>query len=151
MKIGIISDTHGLLRERAKEALAGVEHILHAGDICDDAILEQLALIAPVTAVRGNCDFSKRCAKLPKFELLTLAGTQIYLHHGNDEALKFVPAGTQIVVQGHSHIPKTEIRDGVLFINPGSAGPRRFSLPVTLAILEILPNQNFQVNIVSID
>jgi putative phosphoesterase len=138
MKIGVISDTHGLLRPEAIAALRGVGHILHAGDVGDASILDQLAQLAPVTAIRGNIDRSGPCAKLPPVELVELAVVSIYmLHdvHGLD--LDPVAAGVQVVISGHSHQPLIETKKGVLYFNPGSAGPRRFSLPVSLGFLEI--------------
>ncbi|HZU10350.1 MAG TPA: metallophosphoesterase family protein [Pseudacidobacterium sp.] len=138
MIVGVISDTHGLLRPQAIDALRGVEHILHAGDVGDAAILDQLAQLAPVTAVRGNIDRSGPCAKLPPAELIELAGVSIYmLHDVHRLDLDPVAAGIQVVISGHSHQPLIETKKGVLYFNPGSAGPRRFSLPVSLGRLEI--------------
>jgi putative phosphoesterase len=138
MKIGVISDTHGLLRPDAVTALQGVEHILHAGDVGNAAILYQLAQIAPVTAVRGNIDRNGPCAKLPATELIELAGVSIYMLHDVHELdLDPVAAGIQAVISGHSHKPLIERKKGVLYFNPGSAGPKRFSLPVSLGFLEI--------------
>lgn len=138
MKIGVISDTHGLLRPEAVEALRGVEHILHAGDVGDAAILDQLGQIAPVTAIRGNIDLRGPCAKLPAVELVEFAGCSIYMLHDVHELdLDPVAAGIQVVISGHSHNPLIEWKKGVLYFNPGSAGPRRFSLPISLGFLEI--------------
>jgi putative phosphoesterase len=138
MRVGLISDTHGLLRPEAVEALAGVEHILHAGDIGDADVLASLAKIAPVTAVRGNNDKGAWAASLAEFEGIELAGRHIYLLHDIAELdLDPAAAGFAAVITGHSHKPKIESRDGVLFINPGSAGPRRFKLPITVGFLEI--------------
>jgi uncharacterized protein len=138
MKIGVISDTHGRLRPEALQALAGVDHILHAGDVGDAAILDALARIAPVSAVRGNIDRSGRCATLPATELVELGGASFYLLHDVHELdLDPVAAGISVVVSGHSHKPGIERRHGVLYLNPGSAGPRRFSLPVTVAIVSL--------------
>ena len=138
MLIGVISDTHGLLRPQALAALAGrnVEHILHAGDVGDIKILEALRTIAPVTAIRGNIDLSGPCARLPATEVVELGGKLFYLVHSIYD-LDIVPeaAGISAVISGHSHRPSVELREGVLYINPGSAGPRRFSLPVTLALV----------------
>jgi putative phosphoesterase len=138
MKIGILSDTHGLLRSEALSALQGVEHILHAGDIGDALILDQLRLIAPVTAVRGNIDRSGPCAKLPASEILELHRVTLYMLHDVHE-LDLDPraAGIQVVVSGHSHQPLIEWKRGVLYFNPGSVGPKRFSLPVSLGFLEV--------------
>jgi uncharacterized protein len=138
MRIGVISDTHGLLRPEALAALAGVEHILHAGDVGDPGILERLRAIAPVTAIRGNVDGHGACARLPNTELVELGGRQIYMLHDR-EALDLDPvaAGIAVVVSGHSHRPAMLRHKGVLYFNPGSAGPRRFSLPVTVGLLTI--------------
>ncbi|HTW49294.1 MAG TPA: metallophosphoesterase family protein [Acidobacteriaceae bacterium] len=134
MLIGVISDTHGLLRPEAVQALAGVEAILHAGDVGDAGILEALRKIAPVTAIRGNIDQTGKCAALPETEWVELGGVVFYLLHDLKQ-LDLDPATARIgvVVSGHSHQAKVERRKGVLYLNPGSAGPRRFRLPVTLA------------------
>jgi putative phosphoesterase len=138
MRVGVISDTHGLLRPEALAALARVEHILHAGDVGDPAILDQLREIAPVTAIRGNVDTSGDCALLPATEMVELAGCFVYLVHSL-EWIDIAPksAGVRLVVSGHSHKPSVERRGGVLYLNPGSAGPRRFKLPVTVAMVTI--------------
>jgi putative phosphoesterase len=141
MRIGVVSDTHGLLRPAALKALQGAEHILHAGDVGDLDILDALRAIAPVTAIRGNIDEGGPCNHLPPTELVELGGRSIYMLHDvkkldlNPEA-----AGITAVVFGHSHKPLVESRRDVLFLNPGSAGPRRFELPVTLAWLKIDAN-----------
>jgi len=136
--VGIISDTHGLLRPEALAVLAGVEHILHAGDVGDAAILNSLRKLAPVTAIRGNVDTSGVCAELPATEIVDLEGCLIYMVHAIDELdLSPAAAGVRMVVHGHSHKPSVEERSGVLYLNPGSAGPRRFSLPVTVARVRI--------------
>ena len=140
MLIGAISDTHGLLRPEALAALANakVEHILHAGDVGDPAILDTLRRIAPVTAIRGNIDLSGPCATLPATDAVELGGKLFYLiHFIHDLDINPVAAGVSVVLSGHSHKPSVESRDGVLYLNPGSAGPRRFSLPVTLGFLTI--------------
>jgi putative phosphoesterase len=138
MHIAVLSDTHGLLRPELLPALAGVDHILHAGDIGDPAILETLRTIAPVTAISGNIDRSGPCAQLPATEALELAGCLIYILHNLDD-LDLNPAAASIaaVIYGHSHKPSITHRDGVLYLNPGSVGPRRFTLPITFAILSI--------------
>ncbi len=138
MQIGVISDTHGLLRPEAIEALAGVEHILHAGDVGGVEILDRLREIAPVTAIRGNVDGFGPCAALPETEVVELGGLFVYmLHDLHALDLDPVAAGMAAVISGHSHQPKIEERKGVLYFNPGSAGPKRFSLPVSLGFLEI--------------
>jgi putative phosphoesterase len=140
MTIGVISDTHGLLRPEAVAALAGVEHILHAGDIGDPRILAMLAEIAPVTAIRGNIDTQGACAELPAVDVVELSGKLFYLVHSvHDLDLDPVAAGIAVVVSGHSHKASIENKDGVLYLNPGSAGPRRFKLPVTIALVAIDP------------
>ena len=132
--IGVISDTHGLLRPEAVAALAAVDHILHAGDIGDAAILDRLRAIAPLTAIRGNVDVAGPCGQLPATEAVELAGKLFYLVHAIDDIdIEPEAAGVAAVIYGHSHRPAIEQRNGVLYLNPGSAGPRRFNLPVTLA------------------
>ena len=138
MNIGAISDTHGLLRPEAVEALRGSARIIHAGDVGDPEILEQLTAIAPVTAVRGNIDKGKWARKLRETEVVEVGGVSIYVLHNLDELdLKPESAGFSAVIYGHSHVPKQEMRNGVLYFNPGSAGPRRFRLPITLGRLSI--------------
>jgi putative phosphoesterase len=133
MFIGVISDTHGLLRPEAVAALQGAEHIIHAGDVGDPAILEQLARVAPVTAVRGNVDRDAWAQKLPETNVLEVAGVSIYVLHNLAELdLKPEAAGFAAVIYGHSHVPKQETKKGVLYFNPGSAGPKRFKLPVSV-------------------
>ena len=138
MRIGVISDTHGLLRPAAIDALQGVEHILHAGDVGDPAILEALRKVAPVTAISGNIDVGGACGYLPATEVITLGGHTFYMLHDR-HALDLDPgaAGFSAVVSGHSHKPLIELRTGVLYLNPGSAGPRRFSLPISLGLVTI--------------
>jgi putative phosphoesterase len=136
MLIGIISDTHGLLRPEARAALKGSNYIIHAGDIGDPMILEKLAEIAPLTAVRGNVDHGNWANEIPVTNVLEVNGVSIYvLHKLDDLDLKPGAAGLAAVVYGHSHVPKQEIKDGVLYFNPGSAGPRRFTLPVSVGRL----------------
>jgi putative phosphoesterase len=136
--IGVISDTHGLLRPEAIEALRGSEHIIHAGDVGDPAILEKLREIAPVTAVRGNVDGGIWGRTLPLTTVLQVSGVSIYvLHILDDLDLKPEAAGFAAVIYGHSHKPHTETKNGVLYFNPGSAGPRRFDLSVTVGRLRI--------------
>ena len=134
--IGVISDTHGLLRPEAIEALRGATHILHAGDVGDISILDALHAIAPVTAIRGNIDTHGPAAQLPATEAIELDGHLIYMLHSlADLDLKPEAAGISVVISGHSHKPKIETRNGVLYLNPGSVGPRRFKLPITVAHL----------------
>ena len=136
MLIGILSDTHGLLRPEALAALAPVNHILHAGDVGDPAILETLRTLAPLTAIRGNIDTHGLCANLPATDAIELDGLLFFLVHSFQD-LDIDPQAAQVsvVVSGHSHKASIEHRNGVLLLNPGSAGPRRFRLPVTLALL----------------
>jgi putative phosphoesterase len=142
MKIGVISDTHGLLRPEAVRALEGSEAILHAGDVGDAAILDALRKVAPVTAIRGNIDQTGACAELPETEWVELGEVVFYLLH-DLKALDLDPgaAGIGVVVSGHSHQAKAERRRGVLYLNPGSAGPRRFRLPVTVARVTVESGQ----------
>jgi uncharacterized protein len=136
MKIGVISDTHGLLRPEAVDALRGSDRIIHAGDIGDPQILDHLAEIAPVTAVRGNVDRGLWARKIPKTDVLEGEGVSIYVVHILQELdLKPEAAGFAAVIYGHSHLPKQEVTNGVLYFNPGSAGPRRFLLPVSVGRL----------------
>ncbi|HEX6717702.1 MAG TPA: metallophosphoesterase family protein [Pyrinomonadaceae bacterium] len=135
--IGVISDTHGLLRPQAIDALAGVEMILHAGDIGSSAVLDDLRDIAPVVAVRGNNDKGDWAEALPTWEVVQIDSVSIYMLHDLKE-IDISPVGTfQVVVSGHSHKPVVEEKRGVLYVNPGSAGPRRFSLPISVAHLQI--------------
>ena len=136
--IGVISDTHGLLRPEALATLQGSDHIIHAGDIEDPAILDRLAEIAPITAVRGNVDHGAWAEKIPETNVLEVEGVSIYVLHVLDQLdLKPEAAGFAAVVYGHSHVPKQEVKNGVLYFNPGSAGPRRFKLPVSVGRLRI--------------
>ena len=138
IRIGLISDTHNLLRPEAKRALAGVERILHAGDICDSRVLDELREIAPVVAVRGNNDRAGWARSIRVTETISIAGVAIHLLQDlSDLALDPQAAGIGVVVSGHSHRPLVERRNGVLFVNPGSAGPRRFTLPISIGVLEI--------------
>jgi hypothetical protein len=136
--IGVISDTHGLLRAEAVEELRGVSRILHAGDVGTPEVLAALNEIAPVTAVRGNVDVGSWATRLPTTEVVEVEGLSIYILHILTELdLKPEGAGLGVVVYGHSHEPKSEVRNGVLYFNPGSAGPRRFKLPVTVGKLVV--------------
>ena len=139
--LGVISDTHGLLRPEALAALASAQHILHAGDIGNIEILEALSAIAPITAIRGNVDIHGPCAELPETELVEVAGRPFYLVHSiHDLDISPTAAGVAAVISGHSHNPSIETRNNVLYLNPGSAGPRRFQLPTTVALITIMPN-----------
>ncbi len=138
MRIGVISDTHGLLRPEAVAALHGSDHILHAGDVGDITILETLRRIAPVTAIRGNIDTHGPCAELPAAEAVELDGRLFYLVHSiHDLDINPAVAGVAAVISGHSHKPSIETKNNILYLNPGSAGPKRFSLPVTVASLTV--------------
>ena len=136
--VGVISDTHGLVRPEAVEALRGSELIIHAGDIGGAEVIEALRRIAPVVAVRGNNDRGAWAESLPIYEAVEVGGAFVYVIHDLKE-LDIAPAaaGFRVVVSGHSHKPLVEERRGVLYLNPGSAGPRRFKLPVTLARLRL--------------
>ena len=136
MRIGLISDTHGLLRPEALAALAGVDRIIHAGDIGNARILEALAAIAPVDAVRGNNDKGPWAEAVPHSLTLTVDGVAIHLLHDLKELKGALPP-VQVIVAGHSHKPMVREENGVLLVNPGSAGPRRFKLPVTVGFLSI--------------
>jgi putative phosphoesterase len=138
IRIGLIADTHGLLRPEARAALKGVDRILHAGDICNAQVIEQLEQLAPVVAVRGNNDKGEWAASLRETETLEVGGVKVHMIHDLHQ-LKPQPEaeGIQVVISGHSHKPAIRKERGVLFINPGSAGPRRFRLPISLAFLEI--------------
>ena len=136
--MGVISDTHGLLRAEALAALQGSELIIHAGDIGTPGVLERLATIAPVHAVRGNNDRADWARDLRLTEVIELGSLYAYLLHDiGDLDIDPAAAGMAAVITGHSHKPLAEVRDGVLFLNPGSAGPRRFKLPVTVARLTV--------------
>ena len=138
MRVALISDTHGLLRPEALAFVRGADHIVHAGDICDPATLEQLAAIAPLTAVRGNNDHGPWAERLCATKLVPLGEILLYAIHDLAEIdLDPASAGVRVVVSGHSHKPLVKERDGVLFVNPGSAGPRRFTLPISIGELHI--------------
>jgi putative phosphoesterase len=136
--LGVISDTHGLVRPDALQALKGSSRILHAGDVGSQEVLSELSSIADVTAVRGNVDAGAWSMSLPRDQLIEIGGQVIYMLHDLAELdLDPVSAGIRVVVSGHTHKPVMEERAGVLYLNPGSAGPRRFKLPISLARLEI--------------
>ena len=135
----MISDTHGLLRPEAVAALKGSDFIVHAGDIGSPEVLAGLSRLAPVTAIRGNVDRAAWARKLAETEVVELAGISIYVLHDLTQLdLKPEAAGFKVVISGHSHVPKQETRNGVLYLNPGSAGPRRFKLPVTIAMVKVV-------------
>ena len=136
--IGVISDTHGLLRPEAVDALRGVELILHAGDVGKPEVLDQLRQLAPLFVVRGNVDHGDWASRLPASEIVEIGGRSFYMLHDIGELDLDPPtAGFAAVIFGHSHQPLIETRDGVLFLNPGSAGPRRFKLPVSVARIRV--------------
>jgi uncharacterized protein len=138
LTVGLISDTHGLLRPEALAALQGCGHLIHGGDIGNAAILDTLGAIAPLIVVRGNNDTGGWAAAIPETALVELDGVRIYtLHDLNAIGIDPAAQGVRVVVSGHSHRPRVQERGGVLYVNPGSAGPRRFSLPISLARLHI--------------
>ena len=149
--IGVISDTHGLLRPQAVAALRGVAHILHAGDVGSPEILDELRTIAPITVVRGNVDQGAWARGIPHSQVLEIEGVSIYVLHILSELdLKPEAAGFAAVVYGHSHKPASEVRNDVLYFNPGSAGPRRFKLPVTVGKL-VVDGERVRGEIVELD
>jgi len=136
--VGVISDTHGLLRPEARASLAGCDRIIHAGDIGSPEVLSALAEIAPLHAVRGNVDTGGWAATLPETEVVEIDGLHLYvLHDLGTLDLDPAAAGFRVVISGHSHRPTASVKDGVLYFNPGSAGPRRFTLPIVLGKLHI--------------
>jgi uncharacterized protein len=151
MKVGVVSDTHGLLRPEVLPALAGVERILHLGDVGDPAILKSLATVAPVTAIRGNVDRDGPCSRLPETEVLLLESHYIYMLH-DVQTLHLDPAAARFaaVLYGHSHKPHIAHRKGVLYFNPGSCGPRRFELPVAIGLLTLEKDLNPSAEIVQL-
>ncbi len=152
MRIGVISDTHGLLRPEVAPALAGVEHILHLGDVGDFAILKVLEKIAPVTAIRGNVDRSGKCSQLPETEVVLFEGHYLYMLH-DVHTLHLDPAAAKFsaVLSGHLHQPSVRRHKGVLYFNPGSCGPRRFELPVTIGQMTIAKGAEPTAEIVHLD
>lgn len=149
MRIGVLSDTHGLLRPEVIPRLAGVEKILHLGDVGDPAILTALESLAPLTAIRGNIDRSGPCSRLPETEVLQVEGKYIYMLH-DVKTLHLDPtaANFSVVLFGHSHQPAIRKQKSVLFFNPGSCGPRRFELPVTIGLMTIEPEAEPRAEIV---
>jgi putative phosphoesterase len=149
MKIGVISDTHGLLRPEVAPALAGVERILHLGDVGKISILTELEKIAPVTAIRGNVDRDGTCSELPETEVALIADRYVYMLHDLN-TLHLDPAAGKFaaVLFGHTHVPNFYRRKGVLYFNPGSCGPRRFELPVTVGLLTVGEDGEFEAEII---
>jgi putative phosphoesterase len=136
LRIGLISDTHDLLRPEALEYLKACDRIIHAGDLCGPAVLRRLGELAPVTAVRGNNDAGTWARRLREFEVIDAEGVRIGIIH-DLARLGAPPSGVRVIVSGHSHRPGSVARGGVLYVNPGSAGPRRFKLPVALGALHV--------------
>lgn len=150
MRIGLISDTHGLLRPEAVAALQGCAQIIHAGDIGKPQVLDGLRAIAPLEAIRGNIDTADWAQVLPERLDLRIGGLTLHVLHDLKQLdIDPLAAGVDVVIAGHSHKPKVERRDGVLYVNPGSAGPRRFSLPISLALLA-LNDGDAQVELISL-
>jgi uncharacterized protein len=150
-RIGLISDTHGLLRPEAVAFLQGCERIVHGGDICDASVIEALVRIAPVTAVRGNNDRGSWADAIPESLQVRVDDVTIYAIHDLSQ-MSIVPAveGIRVVVSGHSHKPAIAERDGVLYVNPGSAGPRRFSLPISIGEL-VIDGESVEARLVTLD
>jgi len=151
IRVGLISDTHGLLRPAAVDFLRGCQRIVHAGDIGGMAILEALSAVAPVTAVRGNNDRDEAAADLPGTAMIELGGVRLYVLHDLKElAIDPRAEGVHVVVSGHSHRPLVEEREGVLYVNPGSAGRRRFKLPIGVGEL-VIDGREVMPRIVELD
>ena len=154
MRVALISDTHGLLRPQVADALVGAPLILHAGDVGKPIVLDALAEIAPVRAIRGNVDRGDWAKALPEDDVVEVAGRLVYLlHDRNDLAIDPSAAGSgfDVVLSGHSHRPAEERRDGVLYVNPGSCGPRRFSLPISMAWLSVADGREPVVEFVTFE
>ena len=151
MRIGVVSDTHGLFRPEIKRALKGVERILHLGDVGDISVLKELGKIAPVTAVRGNTDREGPSSELPETEVVLIADRYVYMLH-DLKLLHLDPAAGKFaaVLFGHTHLPNYDRRKGVLYFNPGSCGPRRFKLPVTVGVLKVNKDGEFKAKIISL-
>jgi len=152
VRIGVVSDTHGLLRPEVAPALKGVERILHLGDVGKAAVLEELAKIAPVTAIRGNVDREGPCSELPETEVVLIADRYVYMLH-DLKTLHLDPAAGKFaaVLFGHTHVPNFYRRKGVLYFNPGSCGPRRFELPVTIGLLKIDEGGELEAEIIPLN
>jgi putative phosphoesterase len=138
LRVGLLSDTHGLLRAEARAFAGGCDYIIHGGDIGSAAILDELSALAPLIAVKGNNDRQAWAAHLPETEMIRVGGVFIYVIH-DISRLEIEPhdAGAQIIVSGHSHKPRIELRDGILYVNPGSCGPRRFKLPLSVGEIRV--------------
>ena len=151
MKVGVVSDTHGLLRPEVLKALKGVDRILHLGDVGRPTVLQALEKIAPVTAIRGNVDRQGPCARLAETDVLLIEGSFIYMLH-DLKTLHLDPATAKFsaVLHGHTHVPNFYTKKGVLYFNPGSCGPRRFELPVTIGVMEITAGE-IRPKIVTLD
>ena len=149
MRIGVVSDTHGLLRPEVAPALKGVERILHLGDVGRPSVLQALEQIAPVTAIRGNVDREGPCSELPETEVVLIADRYVYMLH-DLKTLHLDPAAGKFaaVLFGHTHVPNFYRRKGVLYFNPGSCGPRRFELPVTVGMLTVGEDGELEAEIV---
>lgn len=149
MKIGVLSDTHGLLRPEVAPALARVDRILHLGDVGKASILNELEKIAPVTAIRGNVDTQGPCSELPETDVVLIAGRYVYMLH-DLKTLHLDPAAGKFaaVLYGHTHVPNFHKKKGVLYFNPGSCGPRRFQLPVTVGLLTVDEDGELEAQIV---
>jgi hypothetical protein len=152
MKIGVVSDTHGLFRPEVAPALAGVERILQLGDVGKASVLKKLGKIAPVTAVRGNVDREGPCSELPETEVTLIGGRYVYMLHDLN-TIHLDPAAGKFaaVLFGHTHVPNFYRRKSVLYFNPGSCGPRRFRLPVTVGLLEVSEDGELEPRIVELD
>lgn len=152
LRVGLISDTHGLLRPEAANFLRGCDHIVHGGDIGAASILEELAALAPVTAVRGNNDLGPWAERVPETALVEVGGVCLFaIHDVADLKIHLLPARVRVVVAGHSHKPAVDERQGILFVNPGSAGPRRFTLPISVGELVIAPDGAVSARTVALD
>jgi uncharacterized protein len=138
LRVGLISDTHGLLRPEARAFAGACDYIIHGGDIGSAAILDELSALAPLIAVKGNNDRQAWAAHLPETEMIRVGGVFIYIIHDLSQ-LDIEPhaAGAQVIVSGHSHKPQVELRDGILYVNPGSCGPRRFNLPLSVGEIRV--------------
>jgi uncharacterized protein len=138
LRVGLISDTHGLLRPAARDFAGSCDYIIHGGDIGSAAILDELAALAPLIAVKGNNDRQAWAAHLPESEMIRVGGVFIYIIHDLSQlGIEPHAAGAQVIVSGHSHKPLIELRDGILYVNPGSCGPRRFKLPLSVGEIRV--------------